>query len=216
MEPAPATSSFAAAPIGGYFQGGKSKFKQLPFAADGSGRLLVRHRKLRVFPTKAGVAMPAAELEAVCKGLAATQCVQMLHLGELRFALGGDDEENALQPLVQLLVRLPLAQPAPRKVRLPGDAGLGILERQRALVQLEVRGGAVAEDRVIVGVVGQSLRVVLDREPVVARLERRVARLLGGRHIAGFVKSPADAQPKLREDAAESSPAVHPVWTGFS
>ena len=104
MEPAPATSSLTAAPIGGYFQGGKSKFKQLPFAADGSGRLLVRHRKLRVFPTKAGVAMPAAELEAVCKGLAANQCVQMLNLGELRFALGGDDEENALQPLVQLLV----------------------------------------------------------------------------------------------------------------
>jgi hypothetical protein len=82
----------------------RKKFKALPFANTGRprGRLNVDCKKLRVDPAQGGASMTAEDLRDLCTGLSDNTNVTHLDLDGNQFALGAEDEDTALEPLVEL------------------------------------------------------------------------------------------------------------------
>lgn len=82
----------------------RKAFKQLPFESKIAprGKLLCMESKLRVNPSSRG-AMTPVELQQICAGLADNTFVQTLDLDGNQFALGWEDANEALTPVVQLV-----------------------------------------------------------------------------------------------------------------
>lgn len=82
----------------------RSKFKSLPFenASRPRGRLNIDAKKLRVDTAQGGGCMTGADLQDVCTGLGDNTNVTHLDLDGNQFALGAEDEDTALEPLVEL------------------------------------------------------------------------------------------------------------------
>ena len=82
----------------------RKRFKALPWENETSprGRLNVEAKKLRVEPPAGGGAMATSELQELCTGLASNTHVTHLDLDGNQFALGCVEEDEALDPLVEL------------------------------------------------------------------------------------------------------------------